>query len=387
MTKQTAFFICALAFFSCALPSFSGTTASSKNTQASESEKQLRQSIRSTTKTITSIGGISVPKTAYAQSMVQTYIKQYTSNSGKKALVSILDEAEPYRLYVRRELKKRGMPKALEYLPVVESNYRPLATSKSGARGIWQFMLNSIGKNLRKTDWIDERLDPWLSTDAALTKLQDNYKTFKNWPIAIAAYNCGAGAMKRILEKSPVKTFWYIAENGLLRDESVQYIPRLIAIAELSENGAEYDIVLPEISKTTRFAEFDFLETTSTVFLSHLESELRMEEGLLARLNPALLHGCTPPDEKYSIRLPSGMASSARAALSEITRRNAGDSGPLTPSLNLTYTVQKKDTLYAISRKFGVSVDALCQANGISRDEILKIGKTLYIPQKPSENK
>ena len=347
----------------------------------------LASSLPAFSKTISSIGGLTVPKTAYAQSMVQTYISQYTSNSGKKALVAILDEAEPYRLYVRRELKKRGMPKALEYLPVVESNYRPLATSKSGARGIWQFMLNSIGKKLRKTEWVDERLDPWLSTDAALTKLQDNYKTFKNWPIAIAAYNCGAGAMKRILEKSPVKTFWYIAEQGLLRDESVQYIPRLIAIAELSENGAEYNIELPEISKTTRFAEFDFIDTHSMVFLSRLESELRMEEGLLARLNPALLHGCTPPDEKYTVRLPSGMKQAAVHALTEITLKSDSSPAPLSQPLNLTYTVQKKDTLFAISRKFGVSVDAICQANGITRDEILKIGKRLYIPQKSSENR
>ncbi len=382
MTKIRAFFLLLLL-----------TAPLFPQTKTEDSASQLRNAIKATTRpssaprAVTAIGGLTIPNTSYAQSMIQKYIQLYTSNSGKKALVQTLDDAEPYRLYVRRELKKRKMPAALEYLPVVESNYKPLATSKSGARGIWQFMLNSIGKNLRKTDWIDERLDPWLSTDAALTKLQDNYKTFKDWPLAIAAYNCGAGAMRRILEKSPVKTFWYISEKGLLRDESVQYIPRLIAIAELSERGEDYGITLPEISKSTRFAEFDFVETTGIVFLSRLESELRMEEGLLAKLNPALLYGCTPDKEMYRLRLPSGMKKAAEYALSEITQKPLKDEVPALPSQALTYTVQAKDTLFAISRKFGVSVDALCESNGISRNDILKIGKILYIPQKTAENK
>jgi membrane-bound lytic murein transglycosylase D len=131
------------------------------------------------------------------------------------------------------------MPPALEYLPVVESEYKPLATSRSGARGLWQFMENSIKPFMEKNEWIDERLDPWKSTDAALSKLQDNYKMFGDWPIAIAAYNCGAGAMQRILKKAPEKTFWYIAEKGLLRDQSVQYVPKFLAISELSENGGD----------------------------------------------------------------------------------------------------------------------------------------------------
>jgi len=325
---------------------------------------------------LTKIGDIKIPDTPYAQTMIQKYITQYTSPFGKKQLYEILDNGEIYRLYVRQELKKRGMPAALEYLPLVESEYNPLATSRSGARGMWQFMENSISPFLKKTEWVDERLDPWLSTDAALTKLQDNYRMFGDWPIAIAAYNCGAGAMKKILKSSKQKSFWYISEKGLLRDQSVQYVPKLLAISELSVNGAKYDVALPEITKSKWYAEFDYLTVNYSVNIARLESELRLETGTLTRLNCALLKGVTPPDSQYKIRLPLGMKNSAELALKQIngTQRN--------PSKYKVHTVVKGDTLYSIARKNSVTVDELCKANGMTRNDVLSLGKNLYIPIK-----
>ena len=315
------------------------------------------------------IGGISVPQSEYVQKQIEKYIEQFSKPFGKQQLYNILDDGEAYRLYVRRELKKRAMPAALEYLPVVESEYNPLAVSRSGARGLWQFMDNSIKGLLRKTPYIDERFDPWKSTDAALTKLQENYRQFKDWPLAIAAYNCGAGAMKKILSKSKQKTFWYIAENSLLRDQSVQYVPKLLAIALLAENGSAYGLELPEITVSTRYAEFDYVTTAEEISLARLSSELKMEPSILQKLNPSLLKNATPPDEKYELRLPSGMKQSALIALAQITARSEGT----------VHTVQKGETLWSISRKYGISVKELRDKNGLAEDEPLKTGKKLYI--------
>ena len=325
-------------------------------------------------KVLTRIGGIQVPKTEYAQTMIHKYISQYTSNFGKKQLYETLDKGEIYRLYVRQELKKRRMPEALEYLPLVESEFNPLATSRSGARGMWQFMENSIKPFLKKTEWLDERLDPWLSTDAALTKLQDNYRMFGDWPIAIAAYNCGAGAMKKILKTSKQKSFWYISEKGLLRDQSVQYVPKFLAISELSVNGAEYGVELPEITKSPRYAEFDYIPVSRSVNLELLESEMRMEKGTLRKLNPALIKGLTPPDSEYRIRLPLGMGKSAEIALGMLRSSSAAPSK--------AYTVVRGDTLYSIARRNGITVSELCAANSITQNEVLSVGKILHIPVK-----
>lgn len=253
-------------------------------------------------------GGISVPKTDYAQNQIRKFLAQCMTKRGSENLCQILDDAEIYRLYVRKELEKRKMPRALEYLPVVESEYKINAKSRSGAVGMWQFMENSIAPFMKKDEWTDERLDPWKSTDAALSKLEDNYKMFGDWAIAIAAYNCGAGAMRRILAGAEEKSFWYIAEKGLLKDESVNYIPKLLAITEISEHPERYNIFLPEISEYAElyYDNFDFAETESQIDLNAISNNLRLDFDILKRLNNSLVQDKTPP-YKYHLRLPPGL--------------------------------------------------------------------------------
>ncbi len=327
------------------------------------------------------IGGIKIADSPYAQKQIQKYIKQYTTAFGKQQLYDILDNGELYRLYVRQELKKRGMPAALEYLPVVESEYKPMAVSKSGAKGLWQFMDNSIEGLLKKNDFIDERYDPWKSTDAALKKLQDNYRQFKDWPLAIAAYNCGAGAMKKILSGAKEKTFWFIAENGLLRDQSVQYVPKLLAIAELSDNSSTYEIELPKITSSNRCADFDYITTDTQIALDRLSSELKMEPSILKKLNSALLTFATPPKEKYELRLPSGMKKSTEIAIAEITKPTKADKpAQKTPTApRIVHIVQKGETLWSISKKYGVTVKEIQQKNNLTEGSPLQTGKKLYI--------
>lgn len=268
-------------------------------------------------RTIKKTGGIEVPDTEYAQEQIKKFLVQFMTKRGSENLSTILKSAESYRLYVRKELKKRNMPKALEYLPVVESEYKINARSKSGALGMWQFMENSVYPYMKKNEWIDERLDPWKSTDAALSKLEDNYKMFGDWAIAIAAYNCGTGAMKRILEKAEEKSFWAVSEKALLKDESVNYIPKLLAVTEISEHPERYNVFLPEISKEAElyYNNFDYLETEVQIDLHTLSLELRLDFDTLKRLNNSLIQDKTPPadalkHEKYILRLPPGLKKS-----------------------------------------------------------------------------
>ena len=137
-----------------------------------------------------------------AKSQVEAFRKQYLSPKWSVLLQSYLESAMEYRLYVRKAVADREMPEMLEYLPVVESNYKTNAKSRSGAIGMWQFMANSVWPFLTLNDFVDERLDPWKSTDAALKKLTDNYNIFNDWLLAIAAYNCGVGAMNKAIKKA-----------------------------------------------------------------------------------------------------------------------------------------------------------------------------------------
>lgn len=254
---------------------------------------------------------------------VQKLIKKYTTTH-KTWLYQILDEAEFLRIHVRRELEKNNMPFYLEYLPLVESNYNPNAKSKSGALGMWQFMLNSVEPFLECDEFVDERKDPWFSTTAAILKLKDNYKMFNDWPLAITAYNCGAGGLKRILKNAEKKDFWYLVENNLLSEQASSYFQKLIAISEVCENQQYYDVKFPTarnyLGKTKEYSttDFDYVTVYNSVDLKKIAYEIRLDEKTIFDLNLSLIKGVTPPNRKYSIRLPAKTKKMAEYALENL---------------------------------------------------------------------
>lgn len=283
-----------------------------------------------------------------------------------------------YRLFVRKSIQDKELPEILEYLPVVESNYKTNAKSRSGALGMWQFMENSVYPFLVLDDFVDERLDPWKSTEAALKKLAENYNYFKDWQIAIAAYNCGVGAMNKILKKTEKKDFWELIDDGLLPEQTANYVPKLIAVADLAINAEYYKINLPDHKEefdtliAERDADFDYVITEKSYSLNQLAQEMRMDGDALKKLNPSYVRGVTYPAKKSEIRLPPGMKKSAEDALKNLI--------PI--DFPFKYTVVAGDSLWAISRKFNVTVRAICDLNNLNENDILRIGKTLYIPAK-----
>lgn len=255
---------------------------------------------------------------------VDTLRTYYLSEKAQKWLYGVLDEGQQYRIYIRNQLEKRKMPAILEYLPLVESEYNPNAKSRSGAVGLWQFMTNSVKGLLEYNEYVDQRYDPWKSTDAALTKLNDNYKTFGDWLLAITAYNCGAGALSRAINKAGNRDFWYLCQNGYLSEQASGYVPKLLAIADVVENDEFYGVKFPHArawngtTLETRAGFFDYVTVSQSVPLKKLARELRIDEETFLALNSALIRQVTPPDSKYQIRFPEGMQESAAYALNEM---------------------------------------------------------------------
>ena len=317
---------------------------------------------------------------------VEAFRKMYLSPKWSALLRAYLESAMEYRLYVRKAVADKELPEMLEYLPVVESNYKTNAKSRSGAIGMWQFMANSVWPFLTLNDYVDERLDPWKSTDAALKKLQDNYKAFNDWLLAIAAYNCGMGALNRIIKNAQPQAlaegvnidFWYLADKKLLPAQTADYVPKLIAIADLAINSEYYGIDLPshkeefELLEKEKNGNFDYITVKKAYSLNQLALEMRMDTKTLKRLNPSYVLGMTHPTKASEIRLPLGMQQSALDALEKVE--------PI--EFPIKYTVTAGDSLWSISRRYKVSVQALCELNNIEENAILKIGKILYIPAK-----
>ena len=321
---------------------------------------------------------IQLPFTGMDHPEVERFRKQYLSPKWTQLLYNCLENAMEYRLFVRQAIKQKEMPEILEYLPVVESNYKTNAKSKSNAIGMWQFMANSVYPFLTLNDYVDQRLDPWASTEAALNKLTDNYKHFNDWLLAIAAYNCGMGAMNRVLRKAEQKDFWYLVDNKLLPKQTAEYVPKLLAIADLAINAEYYGIDLPhhneefELLENEKNGHFDYIEVSKAYSLNALANNLRIEQKTLKHLNPSYIMGFTHPSKKSKIRLPLGMKAAAEEAIKQIE--------PI--DFPIKYKVVAGDSLWSISRRYKTTVDAICELNGIKENAILKIGKILYIPSK-----
>ena len=319
-----------------------------------------------------------LPFTGMDHPEVERFRQRFLSPKWTKLLHDCLENAMEYRLFVRQAIAEKGMPEILEYLPVVESNYKTSAKSKSGAIGMWQFMANSVYPFLTLNDYVDQRLDPWASTDAALKKLTDNYNYFGDWLIAIAAYNCGVGAMNRVLKKSEKKDFWYLVDNKLLPKQTAEYIPKLLAIADLAINAEYYQIDLPhhneefELLENEKNGHFDYISVSKAYSLTALANNLRMDTKTIKHLNPSYTMGFTHPSKESKIRLPLGMKSAAEEAIKQIE--------PI--DFPIKYKVVSGDSLWSISRRYKTTVDAICELNNIKENAILKIGKILYIPSK-----
>ncbi|MCR4736079.1 MAG: transglycosylase SLT domain-containing protein [Treponema sp.] len=309
---------------------------------------------------------------------VEKFRKIYLEEKKQKELKRNLEDAIDYRLFVRKAIRDRELPEELEYLPIVESNYKTHARSKSGAVGIWQFMANSVKPFLVLNDYVDERLDPWKATDAALKKLTDNYKYFNDWLLALAAYNCGAGALSRALAKSPEKNFWALCEKNLIPEQTKLYVPKLLAIADIAINSEWYEADIPSHEEefltlyNERNGVFDYLSVTKAYSISQLANKMRIDESLMKELNPSFVLGYTHPSLESKIRLPAGTLEAANQAIASLS--------PI--SFPVKYKVVKGDSLWTISRRYKVSIDSICELNGIKENDILRIGKILYIPSK-----
>ncbi|MBT5874677.1 MAG: lytic transglycosylase domain-containing protein, partial [Candidatus Latescibacteria bacterium] len=148
-----------------------------------------------------------------------------------------------YHDIIQSEIEKRGMPQELQWLPAVESNFKPRAYSWADAAGLWQFIMGTGSRyGLSRTEYVDDRMDPFKATGAALDYLNDLYDMFGDWHLALAAYNCGENRVLRAINRQGTSDFWQLR----LPKETRRYVPRFLAAVYLFENPELYDIELPD---------------------------------------------------------------------------------------------------------------------------------------------
>jgi membrane-bound lytic murein transglycosylase D len=291
----------------------------------------------------------------------------YLTPGGRKWLEAVYTRSRPYASYIYRRIRDLGLPEELYFLPFIESEYLPKAVSRSGAMGLWQFMRNSIGGyNIRIDDWLDERRDFMKSTDAALHKLQWNYQRFGDWLLAIAAYNCGAGAMDRAIAAGGVRDFWKLREKGLLPSETAAYIPKFLAVIAVSMHAGRNGLATPWAEAT----EWVRVPVTRPVDLSMLSEVTGIPLATLTTGNPELRHAVTPPEGRYELKVPEAFRNAVVDALASTDR------------LMNVYIHQARsgDTVSAIARHYDVSVQMIARMNPGMNPDRIRIGQRIVVP-------
>ena len=301
--------------------------------------------------------------------LIEKFRKQYMSTDGYNYLSKIMKRSAPYRDFIIELLETENMPAELLFLPVLESGFFETATSKSGAVGIWQFMKNSIGGyNIHIDDWVDERRDPWKASIAAVKKLKWNYSQFNDWPLALAAYNSGAGTIRTAIKKAGKADYWYLAEHGYLKKETLYYVPKFLAIAEILSRSEELNI---DWGNTEDHPPTSTIEIKRAIDVRLLAEELGLDSETIRKLNPSLRYFITPPSIKYQLRLPSAYTEAAQTVLNQSDKLLIK---------YYQYRIKSGDTLYALANHYGVSIQSILNYNTGLKPETLKIGKTILIP-------
>lgn len=308
---------------------------------------------------------LAIPENA----LVAKYVAQYTSAEGIKYLSAIMKRTVPYRSMIMSELDGQGVPECLFYLPVIESGFSVNAVSRSGATGLWQFMKNSVsGYGIRMNDWMDERRDPWLTTTAAIKKLNENYRDLGDWNLALAAYNCGLGATRKAVKKGGTSDYWELCRLGLFKSETVHYVPKFLAIASVLARSRELGIDWGDDSAAE---ELTTIPVKRPVDINVLAKETGLEAAALKAANPALFYHITPPDVTYALRIPASRQAEIETTLA--------DKSKMLLEFYM-YKIKSGDTLYALALHYGVSVDMILQYNPGVSPKTLKIGKNVVIP-------
>jgi membrane-bound lytic murein transglycosylase D len=303
---------------------------------------------------------------------VAMFINYFSSPRGRATLEHAWARSGRYRDMVARIFKEEGVPQDLIYLAQAESGFQPLALSRAGARGMWQFMAGSGALyGLERSWWVDDRQDPEKATRAAARHLKDLYKQFGDWYLAMAAYNSGASTVQHAVERTGYADFWELYQRGVLPKETRNYVPIILAETIMAKNPEHYGLqrVAPDPA-----APVDQVTIGYPVDLRLVAECVDTSVTYLQELNPSLLRMTTPKDQSFTLNLPAGSREKYESAMTAIP-----------PDMRTWWRyhhVEYGDTLASIARKYHTPSASIAEANSLTGDEV-KVGSKLIIPVAP----
>lgn len=294
-----------------------------------------------------------------------------------------------------KHLKKYGLPEDLKYLSIVESGLNPEAKSRVGAVGLWQFM-PSTGRlfGLHQDWYMDERMHPEKSTEAACKYLKQLYNMFDDWELALAAYNTGPGNVRKAIRRSGNKRdFWSIYRY--LPKETRSYVPQFVAVAYTLNHIDEHNLYEEEPEYAI---ETDTVLINQFISLKALSEQINICEDELVKLNPELRRNIIPetvrnypliiPADKYDFIVANRSSVLDSAGNEKIKKEFVQIAQQVSNNTynkeKVVYKVRSGDNLSVIADRHGVGLSDLRAWNNV-RGSRIYAGQRLTIWVKPSK--
>ncbi|HEX4970754.1 MAG TPA: LysM peptidoglycan-binding domain-containing protein [Steroidobacteraceae bacterium] len=282
-----------------------------------------------------------------------------------------------WREHIAATFKKMGLPTELASLPHVESSFNTYAYSKVGAAGMWQFMRGTGRRFLRIDAAVDERLDPYRSTEAAASFLEQNYIVLGSWPLAVTAYNHGPGGMKRAQEQLGTSDIVTVVRRYNSRSfgfASRNFYVAFLAALEIDQDPDKFFGSIHRNAPDTSV----ILEVPAFLPASRIANVLELDRDDLKRLNPSLLpsvwRGARHVPRGFELRVPNTID------LSSVLSQLSGGERYDAQVAETQHRVRSGESLSSIASRYGVSVNAVAELNNLDRPYRIRAGQVLALP-------
>ncbi len=325
------------------------------------------------TSKITAINGNGKTIPIVLNDYVKAEIDNYTRGREKTTFIEAYKLSGRYRPYIVKALKEAGLPEELSWLPFIESSFKLKALSKARALGLWQFIASTGYKyGLKRDRYIDERLDPIKSTNAAINYLKDLHNIFGDWTTSLAAYNSGETRILRIIKTQNVNyldNFWDFYEK--LPQETAKYVPRFLAVIHVVNNLEKYGL---ENLETYSPLSYETATINKQMHLKDIAKSIDVSYETIKDLNPELRYQITPAGG-YVLKLPSSKSAILMANIDEIP------TSYLKRTTYIYHKIQNGETLSDIAKKYQVSMNNIAEANNIKSYSKIIAGRSIKIPK------
>jgi membrane-bound lytic murein transglycosylase D len=307
---------------------------------------------------------------------------------GRRVIAAWHRKSGRYRALITEQLRARSLPEDLMWVAMAESGFDPTIRSPAGASGLWQFTADAAKVYGMSVDrWADMRHSPLRSTEAGATYLADLKRRFGTWELALAAYNMGYGGLLSVIKRHSSNDYWELSRmENALPWETTLYVPKILAMAVVARNPEVFGL---DVNAVDAALSGERVEVPAGTELRAVAQVAGCTQKELEQLNPELRAGRTPPtgdartgrdagepsEPVYTILVPKGRAAAVKAA-----------SAKLAPKGNALerYTVRFGESLDMIATTRKTTRQKLAELNGLARDEAVRAGTTLLVPQLPA---